>query len=48
MSRFSRDSPGLKALSRRPGQLTKMSRLEIQSSSVALLTRILAGCDWSV
>ena len=30
-SRFNRDSPGLKALSRRPGQSTKKSRLGIQS-----------------
>ena len=31
-SRFSRDSPGLRALARRPGQSTKKSRLGIQSA----------------
>jgi len=48
MSRFSRDSPGLKALSRRSGQSTKKSRLGIQSASTAVPTRVSAGCDWSV
>jgi len=33
-SSFSRDSPGLKALSRCPGQSTKKSRLGMQSANM--------------
>jgi len=33
MSRFSRDSPGIKSLSRRPGQSTKKSRFGIRSAN---------------